>query len=49
MSFPSGYRRQTRANADKMMLRGLKVGQKVKFQAEMVGGKATVMELKPAR
>ncbi|WP_298934261.1 copper-binding protein [uncultured Ramlibacter sp.] len=35
--------------ADKKMLQGIKVGQKVKFQAEMVGGKATVTELKPAR
>lgn len=35
--------------ADKKMLKGLKVGQKVKFQAEMVGGKATVTELKPVR
>lgn len=34
---------------DKKMLKGLKVGQKVKFQAEMVGGKATVTELKPIR
>jgi Cu(I)/Ag(I) efflux system membrane protein CusA/SilA len=34
--------------ADKM-LKGIKIGQKVKFQAEMVGGKATVTELKPVR
>jgi Cu(I)/Ag(I) efflux system membrane protein CusA/SilA len=34
--------------ADKKMLKGVKVGQKVKFQAEMVGGKATVTELKRA-
>ena len=33
--------------ADKKMLKGIKVGQKVRFQAEMVGGKATVTELKP--
>ena len=32
--------------ADKKMLKGLKAGQKVKFQAEMVAGKATVTELK---
>lgn len=35
--------------ADKKMLEGIKVGQKVKFQAEMVGGKATVTELRPNR
>ena len=35
--------------ADKKMLMGLKVGQKVRFQAAMVGGKATVTELKPGR
>lgn len=35
--------------ADKKMLKDVKVGQKVKFQAEMIGGKATVTELKPAR
>ncbi|WP_431257621.1 copper-binding protein [Roseateles chitinivorans] len=35
--------------ADKKMLDGLKVGDKVKFQVEMVKGKATVTELKPAR
>lgn len=32
--------------ADKKMLDGLKVGDKVMFQAEMVTGKATVTELK---
>lgn len=31
--------------ADKKMLRDLKVGDKVRFQAEMVKGKATVTEL----
>lgn len=35
--------------ADKKMLKGIKAGQKVKFQAAMVDGKATVTELKPAR
>lgn len=35
--------------ADKKMLKGIKIGQKVKFQAEMVGGKATVTELTPNR
>ena len=35
--------------ADKKMLKGIKVGQKVRFQAEMVDGKATVTELKPKR
>jgi Cu(I)/Ag(I) efflux system membrane protein CusA/SilA len=35
--------------ADKKMLEGIRVGQKVKFQAEMVSGKATVTELKQAR
>ena len=35
--------------ADKKMLKGVKVGQKVKFQAEMIGGKATVTELKWVR
>jgi Cu/Ag efflux protein CusF len=35
--------------ADKKMLKGLKVGQKVKFQAEMIGGQAIVTELKPVR
>lgn len=32
--------------ADKKMLNGLKVGDKVRFQAEMIKGKATVTELK---
>lgn len=32
--------------ADKKMLEGLTVGDKVRFQAEMVNGKATVTELK---
>ncbi|MDB5861740.1 MAG: heavy metal efflux pump, CzcA family [Ramlibacter sp.] len=32
--------------ADKKMLKGLKVGDKVKFRAEMVDGKATVTEVK---
>jgi Cu(I)/Ag(I) efflux system membrane protein CusA/SilA len=31
--------------ADKKMLRGLKVGDKVKFQAETIGGKATVTDI----
>lgn len=31
---------------DKKMLEGLKVGQKVRFQADMVGGRATVTELR---
>jgi Cu/Ag efflux protein CusF len=35
--------------ADTRMLKGLKVGDKVRFQAGMVKGKATVTELKPAR
>ena len=35
--------------ADKKMLDGLKVGDKVRFQAEMVKGKATVTELTPVR
>ncbi|MES2226768.1 MAG: copper-binding protein [Pseudomonadota bacterium] len=35
--------------ADKMMLDGFKVGDKVRFQAEMVKGKATVTELKSAK
>ena len=35
--------------AEPNMLKGLKVGQKVKFQAEMVGGKATVTELRRIR
>ena len=34
--------------ADKKMLDGLKVGDKVRFQAEMLKGKATVTELVPA-
>jgi len=33
--------------ADRKMLNGFKVGDKVKFQAQMIGGKATVTELKP--
>jgi len=32
--------------ADRKMLEGLKVGDKVRFQAEMIKGKATVTELK---
>jgi len=32
--------------ADKKMLKDFKVGDKVKFQARMIGGKATVTELK---
>lgn len=35
--------------ADRKSLKGVKVGAKVKFHAEMVGGKATVTELEPAR
>lgn len=35
--------------ADKKMLKAVKAGDKVKFQAEMVGGKATVTELKRIR
>ena len=35
--------------ADKKMLDGLKVGDKVRFQAEMIKGKATVTELRKAR
>jgi Cu/Ag efflux protein CusF len=35
--------------ANKKMLKGLKVGQKVKFQAEIVDGKATVTELQHIR
>lgn len=35
--------------ADKKMLKAVKAGDKVKFQAEMVGGKATVTELKKVR
>jgi Cu(I)/Ag(I) efflux system membrane protein CusA/SilA len=34
--------------ADRKMLDGLKVGDKVKFQAEAVKGKAMVTEIKPA-
>jgi Cu(I)/Ag(I) efflux system membrane protein CusA/SilA len=35
--------------ADRKMLTDVKVGQKVKFQAEMVGGKATVTELQKVK
>ena len=35
--------------ADKKILKGVKAGQKVKFQAEMLAGKATVTELTPIR
>ncbi|MBE7940718.1 MULTISPECIES: copper-binding protein [Ramlibacter] len=35
--------------ADKKMLNGVKAGDKVKFQAAIVGGKATVTELERAR
>ena len=35
--------------ADKKMLEGFKVGDKVRFQAEMVKGKATVTELHKAK
>ncbi|WP_034400618.1 copper-binding protein [Comamonas testosteroni] len=35
--------------SDKKMLDGLKVGDKVKFQAEAINGKAMVTELKPSR
>lgn len=35
--------------ADKKMLDGIKVGDKVRFQAEMVKGKATVTELHPVK
>ena len=35
--------------ADKKMLDGLKVGDKVKFQAEAIKGKAIVTEIKPGR
>jgi len=35
--------------ADPKMLQGLKVGDKVRFQAEMIKGKAVVTELKPVR
>lgn len=31
--------------SDKKLLKGVKVGQKVRFQADMVGGKATVIAL----
>ena len=34
---------------DKKMLNGVKAGQKVRFQAEMVAGKATVTELEKVR
>jgi Cu(I)/Ag(I) efflux system membrane protein CusA/SilA len=34
--------------ADRKMLQGLKVGDKVRFQAEMIKGKATVTELRRA-
>jgi Cu/Ag efflux protein CusF len=35
--------------ADPKMLKGLKVGDKVKFQGQMIDGKATVTELQPNR
>jgi Cu(I)/Ag(I) efflux system membrane protein CusA/SilA len=35
--------------ADKKMLKAVKAGDKVKFQAEMLGGRATVTELKRLR
>jgi Cu/Ag efflux protein CusF len=35
--------------ANKKMLKGIKAGDKVKFHAEMVGGKTMVTELKPVR
>jgi Cu/Ag efflux protein CusF len=35
--------------ADKTMLKGIKTGQKVRFQAEMVDGKATVTQLERVR
>ncbi|WP_255481771.1 copper-binding protein [Ramlibacter pinisoli] len=35
--------------ADRQMLKAVKAGDKVQFQAEMVGGKAIVTELKPKR
>jgi Cu(I)/Ag(I) efflux system periplasmic protein CusF len=35
--------------ADKKMLTRVKPGDKVKFQADMIQGKATVVDLKPAR
>lgn len=34
---------------DKKLLKGVKPGQKVKFQAEMVGGKATVTSLEAGK
>lgn len=34
---------------DKKKLKGFKVGDKVTFQADMVGGKATVVDLRHAR
>ncbi|RCW66070.1 Cu/Ag efflux protein CusF [Pseudorhodoferax soli] len=34
---------------DKKMLNGLKVGDKVRFQAEMIKGKAIVTDLKPVK
>lgn len=36
------------AVADKSLLTGVKAGDKVQFQADMVKGKATVVTLKPA-
>lgn len=35
--------------ADKKMLEGFKVGDKVRFQAELLNGKATVTELRPVK
>lgn len=35
--------------ADKKMLRGVKPGDKVKFTVDMVGGKPTVLQLRPAK
>ncbi|KAB2903086.1 MAG: copper-binding protein [Burkholderiaceae bacterium] len=35
--------------ADRKLLGGLKVGDKVKFQAESLNGKATITELQPIR
>lgn len=35
--------------ADRKLLKGLKVGDKVKFQAAMINGMATVTELKPVK
>ena len=35
--------------ADPKLLRGLKVGSRVRFQAAMVDGEATITELKPVR